>query len=113
MYEGRLLAQASRTADAVGASPSPQTIAATRPRRLPCVTSDHYAAATREASVNSILNFGRLDAVARDLQLVVYTPHEMEQPVGVPLDGVARAIPRDTIRVGCKGVTAVSRVKVA
>jgi hypothetical protein len=62
--------------------------------------------------VNSILNFGRLDTVPGDLELVVDTPHEMEQSVGVSLNCIARAVPSGTVRAGCKGVAVISRVKV-
>ena len=63
--------------------------------------------------MNNILNFGGLDAVPGNLQLVVDTPHKMEQPAAILLDGVARAVPSCAIRVGGKGVTAIWRVKVA
>ena len=63
--------------------------------------------------MNSILDFSRLDPVSGDLELVVETPHEMEQSVAVWLDCVARPVPSDTVRTGRKGITAISRVKVA
>src|SRR5690242_10519120 len=59
---------------------------------LALVTSDHDATAGGEGPVNGILNFGRLDPVPGDLELVVDTPYEMEQPVTVAHDRIAGAV---------------------